>query len=106
MSAAQATFNILAQLTVFLKAAESNVDRVNLLARESFHDVQEGYAAVIAVRNKITICKIVCLLIQKYGVSRDQISLIWGGAPLATKKQKVKKNLLGNKAALDILAAE
>lgn len=106
MSSAQSVFNILAQLTVFLKAAESNKDRISFLTRESYHDVQEGFAAVVASKYKITIVKCVIELIEKYGVSRDQISLIWGGAPIATKKQKLKKNLVSNDVLMDIFAKE
>ena len=106
MSTGQATINILAQFTIFLKAAESNTDRVNIITRRMHYNVQEGFAAVCAVRNKITICKCVKILIERYGVKRNQISLIWGGAPIATKKQKVKASMLKNKELMTILAAQ
>ena len=96
MSSSQAAFNILAQLQVFLKAAETNYDRVHKIARDMYHGVQEGFASVAAVRFKLTICKVVEILVKDYGVKRDDISLIWGGAPVATKKQKVKRSILNS----------
>jgi len=106
MNAAQANFNILAQLQVFLKAAESNYDRVRHLAKDMYHAVKEGYAAACAVRFKLTICKCVELLITEYGIPRDKISLIWGGAPTLTKKQKVKRSIVNSPQFMERMAAE
>jgi hypothetical protein len=106
MTASQATFNILAQLQVFLKAAETNDDRINIITRDMHAWVTEGYAACAAVRFKLTICKCVATLINKFGVKRNQISLIWGGAPIATKKQKVKSSMMSNQSVLDALAEQ
>jgi hypothetical protein len=92
-TAAQSRFNILAQLQVFLKAAESNSDRIKILGDRMHHAVLEGYSAVAAVRFKITIVRLVQYLMDNFGVKRDEISLIWGGAPTATKKQKLKKKI-------------
>ena len=103
MSASEIRFNILAQLTIFLKAAESNPDRIALMAREMYHDVMEGYAVFAAVRYKVTICKLVTMLMDKFGVRRDQISLIWGGAPKGSKKQKAKLAITGNADLMEAL---
>ena len=105
LSSSQAAFNILAQLQVFLKAAETNYDRVHKIARDMFHGVQEGFASVAAVRFKLTICKVVEILIKDYGVKRDEIALIWGGAPVANKKQKLKRSILDNAAFLEQMTA-
>jgi len=105
MSSSQAAFNILAQLQVFLKAAETNYDRVHKIARDMYHGVQEGFASVAAVRFKLTICKVVEILIKDYGVKRDDIALIWGGAPVATKKQKIKRSILNSPEFLEQMAA-
>jgi len=105
LSSSQAAFNILAQLQVFLKAAETNYDRVHKIARDMYHGVQEGFASVAAVRFKLTICKVVEILIKDYGVKRDEISLIWGGAPTANKKQKLKKSILDSPQFLEQMAA-
>lgn len=105
MSSSQAAFNILAQLQVFLKAAETNHDRVHRIAREMYHGVKEGFASVAAVRFKLTICKVVEILITDYGVKRDEIALIWGGAPTASKKQKIKRSILDSPQFLEQMAA-
>lgn len=106
MTAAQANFNILAQLQVFLKAAESNYDRVNHISKDMDRAVKEGFAAACAVRFKLTICKCVEILITKFNVPRDKISLIWGGAPTLTKKQKIKRSIINSTAFMERMAAE
>jgi len=66
------------------------------IAKKMFHAVQEGYAAVSADKYKATIIKAVQILIEKYGVSRDQISLIWGGGQTKlTKKQSTALEIQG-----------
>lgn len=106
LTAGQSRFQILAQLTVFLKAAESNSDRIKILGDRLYHDVTEGFAGVCATRNKITIVKLVQYLKDNFGVSRDEISLIWGGAPTITKKQKLKRNIMSNPALLQRMLEE
>jgi len=72
------------------------------------HDMHEavtkrGKAAVAAVKFKATLIEIQKLLIEKYGVSRDNISLIWGGGQTQlTEKQKSKAKI---KALSDKLKA-
>lgn len=54
----------------------------------------DGKAAVAAVKFKGTIIEIVKILNEKYGVSRDKISLVWGGGQTQlTKKQKAKNKV-------------
>ncbi len=66
------------------------------IAKKMYHAVQEGYAAVSADKYKATIIKAVQMLIEKYGVSRDQISLIWGGGQTKlTKKQSTALEIQG-----------
>lgn len=79
-------------LLKFAMAAE--LCRADLLADRMYKAVQEGKAAVCAAKFKGTIIKAVQTLHDKYGVSRDMISLVWGGGQTQlTKKQKAKKKI-------------
>jgi hypothetical protein len=81
-----AGFMILVQFLKFRMAAE--LCRAPYLARKMFSSTKEGLAACAALNFKGTIIKIVMEL-EKLGVSRDKISLVWGGGQTAlTKKQK------------------
>lgn len=66
------------------------------LARELYKIVNEnGKAAVCALNFKGSIIAVVKILVEKYKVPRDKISLVWGGGQTAlTKKQKDKKKIL------------
>jgi len=80
---------ILVELLMFRMAAESI--RAEHLADAMYESVQKGQAAVCALNFKGTIIQIVKFLNEKYGVPRDQISLVWGGGQTAlNKKQKAK----------------
>lgn len=103
MTASEARMNVLAALTVFRIAAESNPDRVRRIAKEMYHAVQEGRAAVASVNFKITICLIVEILVKEYHVPREMISLIWGGAPKPKKKQILKAKITNSKEIQDML---
>jgi hypothetical protein len=71
--------------------------RVNHFARLMYEAVQQGKAAACAVKYKPTLIKIVKVLHEKYGVNRDNISLVWGGGQTQlTKKQKAKAELMAN----------
>jgi len=95
LSAGQSAFLILAQFTVFRKAAE--LCRAPYLARKLHEAVLAGKAACLAVNFKGTIRRVVQILCDEYGVSRDQISLIWGGGKTKkTKKQENKELVLHN----------
>lgn len=91
-------FSIFTELLMFQMAAEEI--KVNILADRMWADVQAGKASVCGVKFKKTIIKIVMRLEEKYGVKRDNISLIWGGGQTQlTKKQKAKAKIreLGDK---------
>lgn len=85
--------NILVELQKYSIAAE--VAKARFLARKMWEGVNSrGRASVCAVKWKATIIKIVMILMEDYGVTREQISLIWGGGQTQlTKKQKAKKKI-------------
>ena len=61
----------------------------------------EGFAAVAAVKYKQTIIECIREMVTKHGISRDQISIIWGGGQTAlTQKQKAKASLKAKAAQL------
>lgn len=62
---------------IFRKKAE--ILRVDELAEAANASIMAGKAPIIGTNFKITIAKIVEVLANKYGISRDKISLIWGG---------------------------
>lgn len=65
--------------------------RKDHLARKMYDAWLKGYAACCAVKYKKTLIAIVQILMDKYGVSREMISLVWGGGQTQlTKKQKLK----------------
>lgn len=81
---------ILVWLQQFSMAAE--LCRAEVIADEMYKAVTERRkAACAAVKWKGTIIAVVQFLNSKYGVPRDNISLIWGGGQTQlTKKQKAK----------------
>jgi len=94
---------ILVQFLKFRMAAE--LCRADYLADAMYESVQKGQAAVCAVNFKGTIRKIVEILHDKHGVSREMISLIWGGGKTGpTKKQKLKEKFTDAKV-LEMLKA-
>jgi hypothetical protein len=105
LTASQSRFMILVEILKFRMAAE--LCHANDITKRMFHAVQEGFAACAALNFKGTIVKAVSMLVYNYGVSRDQISIIWGGGITApTKKQKLKMDLVNNPLALEALADE
>lgn len=79
-------FMILVQFLKFRMAAE--LCRAPYLAKRMFEGVQDGFASVAALNFKGSIIRVVMEL-EKLGVRREQISLVWGGGQTAlTKKQK------------------
>jgi hypothetical protein len=70
-------FLILVQLNKF--AEEAEVLRAPYLARYAYEAWQEGKAPVVAVKFKTTVAKVMQILHNDYNVSRDNVSLIWGG---------------------------
>lgn len=94
--------NILSMLLVFRLAAESNDDRCEKIAAAMYDAVtNHNQAAIAALNFKIPICKIVNILVTKYKVKRDDICLIWGGAPKENKKSVLKNKILNNHALLE-----
>jgi DNA replication protein DnaC len=88
-------FQALVELGIFLAAAE--YCKRHIFAARMYHDVQEGYAAVLACKFKKTIIAVTKILHEKYGVDRDNISLIWGGGQTQlTAKQKLKAKVTAN----------
>lgn len=70
-------FLILVQLLVLRMGAE--LLRAYQLARRMYEAYQQGFAPVVACAFKPTIAKVVLHLVNDFGVSRDNISIIWGG---------------------------
>ena len=102
LSASQSRFLILAQFTIFRRAAE--MCRAEYLADAMYDAVMHGEAACLAVNFKGTIRKVTQILNEKYNISRDDISLIWGGGKTKkTKKQEQKENIAGNDVIMEAL---
>lgn len=106
LSKAQSRFSILVQFLKFRQAAE--LCRAKYLAQAMYDSVNRNNKAAVAALNfRPTITKIVTILMNEYGVSRDDISLIWGGSQVKqTKKGKLKKTLIENDKVLEALMAE
>lgn len=75
--------------------------KADYLAKDAFNKMSEGFQVTIACNFQTTIAKIVTILVHKYGVSRDKISLIWGGGDKFTSV----KNELGPEQIFEIFAA-
>lgn len=68
---------------------------------------QRGKAPVAAVKFKQTLIQIVKILNEKYGINRDQISLIWGGGQTQqTDKQKAKEKVKLMKEKFEAMGIE
>lgn len=104
LSGGQSRFLILAQFTIFRKAAE--LCRAERLADAMYESVQKGEAACLAVNFKGTIRRVVQVLNAKYGVPRDCISLIWGGGKTAKNEKQKKKEKIVAVAGLEDLLSE
>lgn len=93
-------FQAMIELGIFLAAAE--YAKRHIFARRMYEDVKNGYAAVCALKFKKTIIAVTQILVDEYGVSRDQISLIWGGGQTQlTAKQKLKQQVRANMAVFE-----
>lgn len=94
-------FQLLAQLTIMRKAAEKC--RRYHLAKFMHETWMNGEAPVCVVAFKGTITSAYRILVEDYGWSRDDISIIWGGSieSMNLKKKvasKIKKNKLFQEA--------
>lgn len=103
LSASQSRFLILAQFTVFRRAAE--ICRAPYFAKAMYEAVtNHNQAACVAVNFKGTIRRTVDILVNDYNISRDDITLVWGGGKTAkTKKQKAKETIITNDALQEVL---
>jgi hypothetical protein len=100
LSAQNPRFQALVELGIFLAAAE--YCKRYIFAERMYRDVQNGYAAVLACKFKKTIIAVTKILNEKYGVSRDNISLIWGrGQTQLTAKQKLKAKVRENQSKFE-----
>lgn len=88
-------FQALVEQMMYLIEAEYS--KRYLFSKRMVTDVQNGYAAVLACKSKKTIIGVVKILHDKYGISRDHISLVWGGGQTQlTAKQKLKAKVKEN----------
>jgi len=102
LSASQSRFLILAQFTIYRKAAE--LAKSDFFAKEAHEKIQQGYAVVLALGFKGTIRKVTKIMVEQYGYSRDQISLIWGGGKTGpSKKQEAKSTIVNNEILQQVL---
>lgn len=98
---------LLAIMTQYNIAAESNPDRAMIIATRMYHDAQEGYSPVCTMKYKISISRIIKILMEKFGVKRSQFSVVWGGSkPKLNKKASAKKSILGNEDLMEALEKE
>jgi len=77
---------ILVQFLKFRQAAE--LIRARSLARMMYNSHRQGNAVVSAMNFKPSIAKTIYYLNQDYNISRDQISIIWGGDARFTGNQE------------------
>lgn len=91
LSDSQSSFALLAQFTIFRKAAEKV--RRQHLARFAYDSWSAGKAPAIACAFKGTITAVYRILVEDYGWNRGDVSLIWGGSTetLSAKKKIAKK---------------
>lgn len=96
---------ILVELLMFRMEAE--LIRAEYLADQMYESVCLGKASVCALNFKNTIIKVVQVLNEKYGVPREQISIVWGGGQTQlNKKQKAKKAIQEKAAQLKELGLD
>jgi len=103
MDAGEVPNNGLLHLVLLMKrcAAAEYCRRYHIVERMLKYESQ-GFAAVAALKHKQTIIACVKIMIEEFGISRDQISLIWGGGQtVANKKQKAKQQIMANKEKLE-----
>jgi len=66
--------------------------------------VKNGYAAACAVKYKTTLIPMVKIMVEEYGIPRDQIALVWGGGQTQLTKKQKQKAEINEKADLLIKA--
>lgn len=98
---------ILAQFLKFRQAAE--LIKCEYIAKAMYESVtMHNQQACAAFNFKHSISKCVYILVTKYGVSRKDIALIWGGGATQVSKEKkekiaLRKKLEGNQSVIDML---
>lgn len=86
--------NILELVLLMKRCMAAEYCRRYHIVDRMLEDMNSGYAAVAAVKFKPTIIACVRILCEERGISRDKISLIWGGGQTAlTGKQKAKAQI-------------
>lgn len=95
ISEGKAKMGLLTALLQYRIAAESNPDRIDFLCHQAYENVMQcNKAVIVGCSFRTTIAKCVTKLVKEYGVSRDLISIIWGGGSSEpTKKQKLKAKI-------------
>lgn len=84
------------------RCRSAEICRVEQLGELMLQSVKDGYAACCAAKFKGTIIGIVRYLVEKKGISRDHISLVWGGGQTnLTEKQKTRAAILSKRDKLE-----
>jgi len=100
LNAAQLRIALLATFTILRKAAE--YCKCEQIAEWMNFTYKKGFAPLVVVAFKGTITKVVRILIEEYGWTREEISLIWGGSTeTLSKKKKVAKRIMENKEMME-----
>lgn len=102
MTEQQKGFSILASYTIFTKAAENC--RRYFLAKWINDTWNQGYAPAIGFRFKQTATNIIKILFDDYNWTRNDISIIWGGATeTLNQKKKIANKIKKSKEAQELL---
>lgn len=85
--------------TILLKfSMAAEMCRKNILAERLYDSNKRGKAAVMGCKWKGTIIAVSMILMQKFGVKREDISLIWGGGQTQLNKKQIAKKKIMAKA--------
>jgi hypothetical protein len=94
-------FMILAQFTKFRQASE--LCHAKHIVAGMVDAVSKGQAGVAALNFKHTIVRCIKILIEEYGVNRNQISVIFGGGLAKNKKKEMQDKLKASPEAIEAL---
>ena len=67
---------------------QAEIERADWFARNAKDGIAEGYQVAIACKFKGTLAKTALLLVTKYGIPRERISMIWGGDTVYSGSKK------------------
>lgn len=103
-SPGESQFALLAAFTILRHAAEEcKVDQLVEFAVKTWN---EGYAPFLGMCFKRPILKVIKKLIENYGWSREDVSVIWGGSQeTLNKKKKLAKQIASNDELVAALGA-